>query len=199
MEATQDEIKRVFETLMVQNDGVYEKWLASAHVRLQNYHLHSCESAEDVVHTLYVKLMNGRRKWDKDKYPDFIIFFFMLIKSHIRNLAETEKEEVELDDPVEKFFGNNRSLLEQACEFKELCLKKLGDDERLRKVFCAFADGLANREVAKDLNLNIRIVQNTKKRIIRKLQPVYDQYYHPNPISPKIIDNHRRIINNVAS
>ena len=170
---------------MERDDGVYEKWLFSAHKQLQNYHLHSCENAEDVVHTLYVKLMDGRRKWDKDKYPDFIIFFFMLIKSHIRNLAETEKEEVELDDPVEKLFRNYRSSLGQPSEFKELCLKKLGDDENLRKIFYAFADGLANREVAKDLNLNIRIVQNTKKRIIRKLQPVYDQYYLQNPISSK--------------
>jgi hypothetical protein len=104
----------------------------------------------------------------------------MLIRSHINNLAETENDEIELDDQMEINSQDIPGFTGQMYEFKELCLNELGDDEGLRKIFCAFSDGLANREVAKDLDMSICDVQNAKKRIIRKLQPVYDQYYLQN-------------------
>ena len=180
MEATQDEIIRGFATILKQTDGTYERLLASAHHRLENYHLLECVNEKDVLHTLFIKLIDGDRKWDKDKYPNFVIFLFMLIKSHISNLAEIEKGEVELDDQMEINSQDIPGFHGQMHEFKELCLNELGKDESLRKIFCAFSDGLANREVAKDLDMSICDVQNAKKRIIRKLQPVYDQYYLQN-------------------
>jgi len=122
----------------------------------------------------------------------------MLIKSHISNLAETEKDKVELEDQMETISLIDQNLPGQTHEFKELCLKELKDDENLRKIFCAFSDGSTNRDVAKNLDLNIRVVQNAKKRIIRKLQLVYDQYYLQN-VRSKIDDNYGRIIKDSAN
>jgi RNA polymerase sigma factor (sigma-70 family) len=176
MEATRDEIKTHFEAILKRDDGVFEKWLASAHFLLQRYHLLEYESAGDVLNTLYVKLIDGPRKWDKEKYPDFVIYIFMLIQSSIRNLAETEKKKT-------AFHGETVTLLQQehhtpypVPELMDLCLNELGPDEVMRKIFSAMSEGLPNREVAEELNLNICFVQNMKKRIIRKLMPVFEEY-----------------------
>jgi hypothetical protein len=62
-------------------------------------------------------------------------------------------------------------------EFITLCLERLRREDGLLPLFYAFSDGLSNREVARELNMNIRDVQNAKKRIIRRLMPVYERYY----------------------
>ena len=177
MEATRDEIKLGFEKVMQCQDGTFQKWLASAHFQLHKYNLLRYESAQDVVHTLYVKLMDGQRKWNMEKEPDFAVYFFKLIYSHIRNLAITKKERVEYDEDKEAHAWNDLSSHGLRHEFMELCLQRLTQDESLVQIFYAFSDGLSNWKVAQDLNISIRDVQNAKKRIIRRLKPVYERYF----------------------
>jgi RNA polymerase sigma factor (sigma-70 family) len=177
MEATRDEIKSCFKEILQRDDGTFEKWLASANFRLHKYCLLRYESAHDVVHTLFVKLMDGRRKWDKEKDPDFAYFIFRLIHSHILNLAITRKEEVEFDEDRETQAWDDLNTHGPLHEFMEICLQRVSRDESLVPIFYAFSDGLSNREVARELNMRIRDVQNAKKRIIRRLQPVYERYY----------------------
>ena len=177
MEATRDEIKSGFEKILQRQDGTFERWLASADFRLYKYRLLAGESAEDVVHTLYVKLMEGQRKWDKEKCPDFIQFFFKAIQSHVKNLAITQKVHVEIDDRHAVTVWNDWNNPLHMEEFMELCRNKIKNDEKLLQLFNAFSNGLSNMDVAKELSLSIREVQNAKKRILRKLQPVYGKYF----------------------
>jgi hypothetical protein len=177
MEATQDEIKSGFENILQDHNRTLETWLASAHVQLDKYRLLQCLSAHDVVHALYVKLMEGERRWDKDKCPDFIQFFFKAIRSHVKNLAITQKVCVEIDDQSKITVWNDWNNPLHMEEFMELCKNKLKNDEQLLRIFNAFSDGLANKDVAKELSMNIRDVQNAKKRMLRILKPVYGNYF----------------------
>jgi DNA-directed RNA polymerase specialized sigma24 family protein len=177
MEATRDEIKSGFENFLQPHNRTFEKWLASADYQLYKYRLRQYETPHDIVNALYVKFMDGQRKWDKAKCPDFIQFVFKAIQSHVKNLARTQKVYIEIDDQCAITVWNERNNPLHREEFIELCMTKLKDDEKLLRIFNSFSDGLANRDVAKDLNMNIREVRNAKKRIIRKLQPVYEEYF----------------------
>jgi RNA polymerase sigma factor (sigma-70 family) len=177
MEATRDEIKIGFENILQPHNRTFEKWLASAHYQLYKYYLRQYETPHDIVNALYVKFMDGQRKWDKTKCPDFIQFFLKSIQSHVKNLARIQKVNIEIDDECTLTECTERNNPLHTEEFIELCMTKLKDDEKLLQLFNAFSDGLANKEVAKELCMNIRDVQNAKKRILRKLQPVYVEYF----------------------
>jgi len=177
MEATRDEIKIGFENILQIHNRTFEKWLASAQFQLYKYSLLRYHNARDVVHSLYVKFMDGERTWDKEKCPDFEQFFFKAIHSHVKNLAITQKMQVPLDDDRFMSAWNDRDTTEHMEEFMELCRNTLKADESLLQIFDAFSDGFANRDTARVLNLDIRDVLNAKKRIIRKLQPIHDAYF----------------------
>jgi RNA polymerase sigma factor (sigma-70 family) len=191
------EIIKVFESAINNNDGTYEKWLAVADIWLNNFltgKLKNKYQAKDIVHDLFIKLCDGKRKWDKDKYPDFVIYFFMLIKSQVWNLAKYEEK---LVNATENYYeedneenGNTGLIIDNVNflgldeilsgaderELYKLCLEKLNDDEDGCIIFMEAAEGKPNQEIAKELGVEIRFVENAKKRVKRKLLPLFSEF-----------------------
>lgn len=173
--------------------------------------------AYDIITTLFEKLCTGERTWDKEKYPSFESYFFMLIKSHIFNLTLHEfrmvpftedycygsgespkphanKGSVNLYDSGDDVLhqrkesrmsgfrgkqpgwdGYPQELLLQ--EFETLCLKVLKDDVDAGIIFLDLLVEDTNKEIAEDLGIDVSMVENAKKRIQRKLLPVYQEYF----------------------
>ena len=156
--------------------------------------------AGDIVHSIIEKLYIGSRKWDYEKYPDFKRYFYLLIKSEISNLAKYEEKFAEIDDGteegedrVEEFldFARNLSLEEilsgqDAKELKERCLKLLDGDDDAVLVFLESLEGNGNAGIAESLGVELSLVENAKKRMKRRLNLIYLEYFGRRGKSDKV-------------
>jgi RNA polymerase sigma factor (sigma-70 family) len=143
--------------------------------------------AGDIVHSVIMKLLTGKRKWDFEKYPDFNVYMYMLIKSEICNVTCYERKFVDIKDYgecdeniFEEFIDRNKNLTldeilsdKDAEELKERCLKMLSGDEDAAIVFLECIEGGNNKEIANRLGVKILFVENAKKRIRRKLNNLF--------------------------
>lgn len=218
MTAEPEEIIKVFESIINNGDGTYEKWLVTADMWLNNFltgKLKNKYQAKDIVHDLFIRLCDGKRKWDKDKYPDFVIYFFMLIKSRVWNLAKYEER---LVNAAESYYedengenGNTGLIIDNVNylgldqvlseadekELYQLCLEKLNDDEDGCIIFMEAAEGKSNREIAEELGVDIRFVENAKKRVKRKLLPLFGEFMRTG-VQIKLLGNSSQRVNRQA-
>lgn len=172
------------------NGFIYEKMLVYADKLIKIFLNGKSKikvEAGDIVHSVIIKLFNGKRKWDFEKYPDFNVYMFMLIKSEICNIARYERKFVDINDcgecdenVFEEFIDRNKNLTldeilsdKDAEELKQRCLKMLSGDEDAAIVFLECIEGGSNKEIAGRLGVKILFVENAKKRIRRKLNNVY--------------------------
>ncbi|MCX6168350.1 MAG: hypothetical protein NTX65_03355 [Ignavibacteriales bacterium] len=179
-------IAQNLERLIEANDGTYKRWIAHADKLLHIFLAGRTKlkyQADDIVHSIILKLLVEKRKWDYQKYPDFGKYFCLLIKSEVSNLAkfeekfiEIEEDEEEPEDSVELFIDRNRNLsLEEilnsqdALELESRCMKLLEGDDDALLVFLELMEGRSNKETAESLGVEISFVENTKKRIRRRL------------------------------
>lgn len=198
MNAEIGEILEAFEKCLKNRErDYYAEWLASADAFLYlflNGRLRNKYEAKDIVHTLLDKLCSGERKWNKDKYPNFAVYFFMIIKSHIwdlsvveekyvrtGNLYDEDDEELSSDQAIDLDSLNSISYKEvlsdkDANELIALCLEELKDDENAAIIFLYRADGLMNNEIAAELGLDIKGIEAAVKRMKRKLAPVFEGF-----------------------
>ncbi|MDD8017241.1 MAG: sigma-70 family RNA polymerase sigma factor [Bacteroidota bacterium] len=212
MKAEPLEIYELFENIVNDHQGLYHRLLAAAHCRLRHSFTGRREcviEAEDVINTIFEKLYSGERTWDKEKYPCFESYFFMLIRSLVYNVALHEyrlvpftenyvsgKSETRtlpaamnaLDNSDDDFPTYNKPLRESVqwddCppelamqELETLCLKKLEHDADAGIIFLGMLDKKTNKEIAEDLGIGVSAVENAKKRIQRKLRPVYQECF----------------------
>lgn len=144
--------------------------------------------AKDVVQTVIKRILTLRRKWYKNKIPDFHKFVRFAILSYIRNERKKKDRliEVELydeednltsetineiikefarEDVTEKYFRDDLEILIQKC------MDELKDD-----VYAAFVlEERLNREksnikIAANLGIEVCEVENARKRIRNKFQ-----------------------------
>jgi RNA polymerase sigma factor (sigma-70 family) len=195
--AETSEFPGIFENILKNDKGIYERWLAYADLLLKTFltgKLRNKYEAKDIIHTLFEKLCSGKRKWDKEKYPNFITFFFMLIKSHIHNLAKFEGKFFEVEEYNEEGEENENkntsttmeninstslsSILSEANakELIELSLEKLNGNDDDGIIFLSAKDGSPNRDIAEYLGIDISLVENARKRIKRKLLPLFEKF-----------------------
>ncbi len=180
-----------FEKILQEHPEKYNGWIFFADL-LMNFFLHEvknhCFTAEDIVHELITKIIEGKRKWNREKYPALDIYMKMCIKSDILNLYNKNKRrktdcsyEFENSDDEENadnsFFDSIESNtyadpLKEYTEKEriEMINKKLEDDEECWCVFDEMLKGNKNQEIAIILGLSVNEVVNIKKRIIRKIR-----------------------------
>lgn len=169
------------------------------HKRLLNYtfgkirlYFHSNtfrnNDADDVVQTVIKSILSQRRKWYKNKIPDFPKFVRLSILSHIRNERKRKDrlEEIDIWDEKGNIKVDNIAaiLKEYAREdladgyFKkdiekiyEECSRALENDIYASFVFDELCEGVrSNIEIAGRLKIEVSEVEKAKKRIRRKLE-----------------------------
>ena len=137
------------------------------------------------MHELFVKFITGKRRWDHTKYPDFSLYFCLLIKSHIDNLCGKEQHCIKQSeeffercvDACEEFSPTTYLLEDQNDSFLERCVHQLETDIFLVLIFLDMTDGMRNKEISKEIHQSVPYVENAKKRIQRKLHPLFEEFY----------------------
>jgi DNA-directed RNA polymerase specialized sigma24 family protein len=171
-----------------QNRDHYQEWIRFACNKLRRCKMRKLcllYSPEDIVHEVIVKLSLGERCWDKKKYPDFHVYFLLLIKSHIDNLAGKEQHCINTSedallqclDPNEEHNATFLLSLNLNDDFVEHCVQVLQHDIYCTLIFIYASAGMKNHEIAKEFQVSVSFVENAKKRIQRALHPLFEQHF----------------------
>jgi len=172
-----DEIRGAFEAVLDNDQGTYEQWLCTAQSLLRGYELTDLCKAEDIIGDLYLKLATGERKWDRGKFPELEKYFFVLIISHIRNLAKVKKEHLNIDEFEFCLESDKQASYEEIKELVELYAPKFQGDAQLAEVMWKIINEDTNKEIAGDLNIKVSAVVNAKRRIQRIFDPLLKTYH----------------------
>jgi DNA-directed RNA polymerase specialized sigma24 family protein len=182
----EDEIREAFEAVVNNDQGTYEQWLCIAQSLLRSYELTDEYKAEDVLAELYLKLATGKRTWNREKFPELEKYFFVLIISHIKNLANEKKRKRRKEVKIEhlntdelKFLcaGDRRITYEEIKELVDLYAPKFQGDAQLEKILWKIMNEDTNKEIAGDLNIEVRSVVNAKRRIQRIFDPLLKTHH----------------------
>ena len=144
---------------------------------LRGYELTDLYKAEDIIGDLYLKLATGERTWDRGKFPELEKYFFVLIISHIRNLAKVKKEHLNIDELKFCLESNKQTSFEEIKELVELYEPKFKGDAQLAKILWKIINEDKNKEIASDLNIKVSAVVNTKRRIQRIFDPLLKTHH----------------------
>jgi DNA-directed RNA polymerase specialized sigma24 family protein len=142
----------------------------------------------DIVNETITKILEGKRHWNKTKYPDLLDFIKVAIQSELNNAInakltnnknlgkkhrfvsiynETEDGEI-VEIQIEDTSENILEVL-SIDQFIETLQKLLEDNEDLEAmlVLDEILLGYTNKEISEKLNIPIDQVENAKKRIKR--------------------------------
>lgn len=145
----------------------------------------------DFVYNAFDKLLSGRRKWDKAKFPNILNFILIIIHSDIRNeikkysinekgsikyyyfesiYEENEEGSLKHENLVDTSIDLEINLvIQDTIERAANEIEKKGDEEAWFVLDC-FVNGMKNREIAEYLNIEVSRVENAIKRIKRVIK-----------------------------
>lgn len=125
----------------------------------------------DFVSDLILKVMEGKRDWNKSQCS-FDVFLFGCLKSEIYNFFITNKH-IHTDEMPEISSNEISSNLEIEKDFVVNLLSTKGADDDELLVFECWMDGIVKpREIANYLGIEIKLVYNIIKRLERRLPQI---------------------------
>ncbi len=188
--ASKEEVAAAFEDCYKNVENFHKRLLNFTLGKIRHY-FHSNtfrnNDAEDVVQTVIKSILSQKRKWYKNKIPDFHKFVRFSILSYIRNewkrkdrLEETciydEEGNLSAESIIEILKEYARedladdSLKKDVELIIEECECELEDDVYASFVFDELNKGLrSNIKIAEKLKIEVSEVEKAKKRIKRKL------------------------------
>lgn len=128
----------------------------------------------DFVGEVILKVMEGKRDWNKAQCP-FTEFLFGCLKSEINNFFTTNKNI--FNDELPDIPSNEQCLNieNDRNQISELLKREGADDDELT-VFEYWADGITKpAEIAKDLGIDVKEVYKITKRLERRLPKIQTQ------------------------
>jgi DNA-directed RNA polymerase specialized sigma24 family protein len=159
--------------------GIYRDALAYAvwkitgfeFIRRTNRHLPQGHMPEDVVQEAFKRVFEGKRNWNRDRYPDFAAFIKSVVDSLISALfgsKEFQLEDYEVD-PTNKSTGVD--FVDQECfeAFKQLLREAAGGDVNLEVVAEGMEDGMKPGEIAGVIGIESSAVSQMKRKIQRRV------------------------------
>ncbi len=146
-----------------------------------SYRVERAVTGEDVVEEVIVDIYEGKRRWNREKYPDFDKYVADSIKSEVyaaRKKAARERERVYADEGP----GEVRTPLDGAassddpaeatvvkCDIEGI-QRWLCDNTELSHVFEDLIKGMNDKEIAEDLGIQVKGVCCLKRRLLRRLR-----------------------------
>jgi len=194
--ASKEEVLAALEDAYTNTTGFHERILHFALNKIRLYFHDSTfrsVTAEDVVQDVLTSIIEQRRKWYRDTFPDFHKFVRMAILSHIRN--ETKKkgnlETTELLDQngnlgqegiqmiLREYAGQDVAETDFRQDMEVIfrqCRDQLKDDVYATFVLEEICNGLtSNIKIAETLGVEVHDVENAKKRIKNRLRRLVNQ------------------------
>ena len=150
--------------------------------------------ATDVVQIVLEKIITGVRHWNKSEMPDICKFILVTIHSYIRNekirtgipdivnftdLPACEFEYPAVDGARSEIKNHHNKVF--ASDAEMLCERLLMHFDNINDVYAyyvlqeVFNGAESNIEIAEELDINIREVENAKKRIRRKAKQLLNK------------------------
>jgi hypothetical protein len=144
------------------------------------------EEVEDIVYNSIDMVLSGKRKWDPKKEPDLLQYLKGVVDSEVSHLLESyehlKREYICIgegkESPVELVVDPGQDPLSEviASERRDYLWKCAKGDEDMELVLCCIDEGISNRqEISDTLKMPLNIVDNTLKRIRRKLKKFIDE------------------------
>lgn len=125
----------------------------------------------DFVGELILKVIEGKRDWSRAECS-FKEFLFGCLKSEITNFFKTNKNiyDNEIPDISSDYVSSN--IENTRTQISQLLIQEGADDNELL-VFECWADGIVKpKDVALDLGIDVKEVNNITKRLVRKLPKI---------------------------
>lgn len=135
--------------------------------------LPSGEDAEEVVQEVFYKIWKNRNLLDEQM--SFKAFIFTVAKNYMYNLLSKRVSETAYKQHYLSATSNQVSSAEETCHFHDLkniiqqMVNKMPDKRKQVFTMSRF-EGLANREIAKQLNLSLSTVENHINKSLKALK-----------------------------
>lgn len=158
-----------------------KKWLELAQKFINIYYkgANKTITAEDIISDIIVKVADEDRKWNGFTYEKADAYMYNTIQSHARNLAKKETREVVVEDShgvneeEETDFITDNDILtleeilisEDRRELLKIIYTEIEKDTDMGLVFLCMKQQMENREIAADLNIEVKEVVNIKRKI----------------------------------
>ena len=188
--SVQEEISSIFKDIFEgRENGTLKIWIRHAEILLKNKAgdlKNRCMTAEDIVHEIICRTIEGKRKWDRKRVPNLNTYMWGQISSLVD--SETRKAVRFTYPEPDENAGKKAApvILEEipdysvpdigedtdAAALEKKCLKLLEDDPAALKVFNEMMKGSKNREIVEDLGLSYKDVVNAKRRLQEKLRGI---------------------------
>lgn len=160
----------------VDMDDLIDRMNAYAICRLKSVGIKNFNGKEpiDFVADLILKVMEGRRDWNKAQCS-FKDFLFGCLKSEISSFFATNKNLYNSELPEIPSNGDSSNGEDKRNQIFEL-LKQEGADDNELLIFEYWVDGITKpKEIAKDLGIEVKEVYNITKRLERRLPKIQTQ------------------------
>jgi len=150
-------------------DGIINSMTAYVLYKFQGLDIKDLEGKEsvDIVFEILLKVVEGERDWSKANCT-FKEFLFGCLRSHLHNFFKKfqYRFESELSHAIPAVDYDVTEKKNAAIDF----LKENGCDKLELNVFECWVDGVNKpSEIAKELNRDVSTINNTIKRLLRKL------------------------------
>lgn len=127
---------------------------------------------EDIIGDTIESFVTGKRKWYKDRFPDFQKQFMSAYDSAISNTMSKNEiipSKIQIDD-LKTDILDNESDYDSLLDFCIVCLKGMNaSDEELLLFEPYIVQQQKRAEIAKDFGIEEKELTNIKKRLDRKI------------------------------
>jgi hypothetical protein len=192
---TEDRWKELHErlTLYAACKLVRRSWYGFRVTKKQGVTAVKGKGPEDIASDVIVAVLEGKRNWNEERYPDFLDFLTSVVDSMINALVRSkENRKTQRVEPVddedteaeERAFVSREpspdELVQDAewqAKFREALVKELEDDSISLGLFDCLHSGFSDRsEIAELLGIGVNDVYNAQKRLERRIEAVMKKF-----------------------
>lgn len=139
----------------------------------------------DFVCEVFTKVLNGERKWNPEKTPNFKEFLFSAVKSEVSNFVTKKSNKMQSDadnNPGQDFWSGvpavedalNDSTEEEVVSY---IFDKLNEiDISVGTLLLYEMEGYSAKEIAEDMKISVDEVYNLRKKLKRHGERVWHEF-----------------------
>lgn len=187
MESAEHDLIKVFEDAFTSNKSRLKKWITYAAKLLDIYSNGKYErhwTPEDIIKEVITRVLEGKRKYNPDKYKSVDDFIFKTIRSLVDDEFSSRRTVLPIEKYVDSKDGGEfvnqyeekhkteNDTIQKNFEIEEKleeCYQRLLENEDDALVFLEWKLGSTSKDIADGLGLELSAVESAKKRIRYKL------------------------------
>lgn len=145
---------------------------------------------KDIIQNVILSFLSeGKRNWNKEKFPDFRKQFYSALDSEISNTIKTHLKKHNLAKEIDETNTKSDSSTYEDDQYLEqiyITLKKIGASDEELILLEPILNNAKRDLIAKEFGITPQKVTNIKKRLIRKLKQINNLINPSNHYEPSI-------------